>query len=71
MAQEKFWPGEENYHQKFLVPSMTQRRISKELLIYAYKTNGVKLLKNKKLYLVGLFLAVQWEPVGIFQVSVL
>lgn len=65
MAQKMFWLDDDD--QKFLWPSMTQRRISKELLIYANINNGVKLVKNKKLYWVGLLLAVQWEPVVSIQ----
>lgn len=65
MAQKMFWLDDDD--QKFLGPSMTQRRISKELLIYANINNGVKLVKNKKLYWVGLLLAVQWEPVVSIQ----
>lgn len=65
MAQKMFWLDDDD--QKFLWPSMTQRRISKELLIYANINNGVKLVKNKKLYWVDLLLAVQWEPVVSIQ----
>lgn len=65
MTQKMFWLDDDN--QKFLGPSMTQRRISKELLIYANINNGVKLVKNKKLYWVDLLLAVQWEPVVSIQ----
>lgn len=65
MTQKMFWLDDDD--QKFLGPSMTQRRISKELLIYANINNGVKLVKNKKLYWVGLLLAVQWEPVVSIQ----
>lgn len=65
MAQKMFWLDDDD--QKFLWPSMTQRRISKELLIYANINSGVKLVKNKKLYWVDLLLAVQWEPVVSIQ----
>lgn len=51
--------------------SMTQRRICKELPIYANKTDGVKMVKNKKPYLVDVFLTVQWGPVGVFEMGVL
>lgn len=50
---------------------MTQRRICKELPIYANKTDGVKMVKNKKPYLADVFLTVRWGPVGVFQMGVL
>ena len=50
---------------------MTQRRICKELPIYANKTDGVKIVKNKKPYLVDFFLTVPWGPLGVVQMGVL
>lgn len=58
-----FWLDEDDQHQKFQ-GFLWLRRISKELLIYVNMNNGVKLVKNKKPYWVGLHIAtILWKSV--------